>query len=112
VLFRVTHRLDLRGDLLLLTGAMRWATTMEENGVPLLSRNPLAEVTLPTVRDPRRPIVSDEDIAKLEAVAPEVDPQLPLLIKVAKHTGRRLSSYLKLRIAAIDFERRLDRLER
>jgi hypothetical protein len=46
-------------DLLLLTGAMRRATTVEENGAPLLARHPL----------PRS--------------------RSPPLMRVAKHTGRR-----------------------
>jgi integrase len=96
---------SIRGDLLLLTAAMRWAATPVGGLKPLVTCNPLAAITLPTERDPRRPMLHDKTVDKLMAAAKLVDPdRLPVLLSVVKYTGRRLSSCLALGKGDVDLE--------
>ncbi|HXB23587.1 MAG TPA: site-specific integrase [Gemmatimonadaceae bacterium] len=96
---------SIRGDLLLLTASMRWAATPVGGLKPLVTCNPLAAITLPTERDPRRPMLHDKTVDKLMAAAELVDPdRLPVLLSVVKYTGRRLSSCLALGKGDVDLE--------
>jgi len=96
---------SIRGDLLLLTAVLRWASSANHGVTPLLTFNPLAGMTLPTERDPRRPMLHDKTIEKLIVACAEVDAdRLPVLIAVIQYTGRRLSSCLALERRDIDFE--------
>jgi len=91
-------------DLKLLKSMMTWATMVYENGRPLLDRNPLIGFVVPKEPNPNRPVVDDEIVEKLLAVAERVSPLLPLLIKLMNWTGRRLGSVLNLRWDDFDFE--------
>jgi len=59
---------------------------------------------VPKEPNPNRPVVDDEIVEKLLAVAERVSPLLPLLIKLMNWTGRRLGSVLNLRWDDFDFE--------
>ena len=93
-------------DLKLLKQMMTWATMVYENGRPLLDRNPLTGFAIPKTRNPLRPLIEEETVEKLRAVADRVSPLMPLLITVMDSTGRRLSSVLGLRWDDFDFEKR------
>jgi hypothetical protein len=63
------------------TAALHWATSANRGVTPLLARNPLSGIALPTERDPRRPILHDKTVEKLVAAAMQVDSdRLPVLI--------------------------------
>jgi integrase len=95
---------SIRGDLLILLAAIRWAMAGSENGKPELVSHPLAVLKLPTERDPRRPTIARTTIDRLIEVAPVVEPRnFPLLLKTAYRTGRRISSILGLCRYDIDF---------
>src|SRR2546430_16701224 len=83
---------------------MTWATMVYENGRPWLERSPLIGFVVPKEPNPNRPVVDDEIVEKLLAVAERVSPLLPLLIKLMNWTGRRLGSVLNLRWDDFDFE--------
>src|SRR2546430_2032121 len=83
---------------------MTWAPRVYENGRPLRDRNPLIGFVVPKEPNPNRPVVDDEIVEKLLAVAERVSPLLPLLIKLMNWTGRRLGSVLNLRWDDFDFE--------
>jgi len=96
----------VHGEIKQLKAMMAWATSVYNEGKPLLERNPLQGYSISKNPDPRRPIVDDETVAKLLAVADQVSPLLGLLIIMAESTGRRLSSILGLQWSDIDFEKR------
>lgn len=92
-------------DLVFLKIVLRWASGVFENRRPLLDRNPLAGYSPPRERNPRRPMVDSPTVAKLNAVAERVSPQLPLLLVLMETTGRRLSAVLGLRWDDFDLKR-------
>jgi len=98
---------SVHGEIKQLKAMLAWATTVYNDGKPLLERNPLTGFSIPKNPDPKRPMVDDETVAKLLAVADQVSPLLSLLIILAESTGRRLSSILGLQWSDIDFEKRV-----
>lgn len=96
----------LHQDIKLLKSMMKWATGVYNNGRPLLDRNPLTGFAIPKTRNPIRPMIEEETVEKLRAVAGRVSPLMPLLITLMDSTGRRLSSVLGLRWDDFDFEKR------
>ena len=92
-------------DIKLLKSMMKWATGVYNNGRPLLDRNPLTGFAVPKTRNPIRPMIDDETVETLMAVADRVNPVMPLLITLMDSTGRRLSSVLGLRWDDFDFEK-------
>ncbi len=95
----------LHQDIKLLKSMMKWATGVYKNGRPLLDRNPLTGFAIPKTRNPIRPMIEEETVEKLRAVAARVSPLMPLLITLMDSTGRRLSSVLGLRWDDFDFEK-------
>ena len=98
---------SIRADLVFLKGALRWATTYDSGDDPLLEKNPLEGFKVPKEKDPRQPLLDDDDVATLLAVAHKVHDALPLLLLLAETTGRRISSVLGLRWSDIDFAKRV-----
>ncbi len=96
----------LHQDIKLLKSMMKWATGVYNNGRPLLDRNPLTGFAIPKTRNPIRPMIEEETVEKLVAVAERVSPLMPLLITLMDSTGRRLSSVLGLRWDDFDFDKR------
>ena len=95
----------IRRDLVLLKAALNWAKyEREASGRRLIAENPLEGVELPREKNPRRPVVTDEEFKKLLEVAPRVHPLLPLALVIAEGTGRRLGSWRKLRWDDMDFD--------
>src|SRR5207247_3956086 len=93
-------------DIKLLKSMMKWATGVDNNGPPLVDRNPLTGFAVPKTRNPIRPMIEAETVEQLMAVADRVTQLLPLLITLMDSTGRRLSSVLGLRWDDFDFEKR------
>ena len=94
----------IQRELTMLKGALNWARGQHVGGAPLLAVHPLEKYKIPGEKDPKRPMVADEAMDRLEAVAPEVHPFLPVLIVLARHSGRRISAILGLQWDDIDFE--------
>src|SRR5207244_6477082 len=90
-------------DRKLFNAMMKWAIGGYNNGRPLLNRNPLTGFAVPKTRNPIRPMIDDETVERLMAVADRVNPVMPLLITLMDSTGRRLSSVLGLRWDDFDF---------
>ncbi len=103
---RAVGATSLHQDIKLLKSMMKWATGVYNNGRPLLDRNPLTGFAIPKTRNPIRPMIEQETVEKLMAVAGRVSPLMPLLITLMDSTGRRLSSVLGLRWDDFDFEKR------
>ncbi len=93
-------------DIKLLKSMMKWATGVYNHGRPLLDRNPLTGFAVSKTRNPLRPMIEEETVEKLMAVADRVSPLMLLLITLMESTGRRLSSVLGLRWDDFDFEKR------
>lgn len=96
----------VHGEIKHLKAMLAWATGIYNEGKPLLERNPLQGFSVSKNPDPKRPMVDDETVAKLLAVAEGISPLLGLLIVMAETTGRRLSSILGLQWSDIDFDKR------
>lgn len=103
---RPAGQTTVHGEVRHLKAMLAWATGICNEGKPLLERNPLQGFSVSKNPDPKRPIVDDDTIAKLLAVADKISPLLSLLIVTAESTGRRLSSTLGLQWSDIDFEKR------
>ena len=103
---RAVGATSLHQDVKLLKSMMKWATGVYNNGRPLLDRNPLTGFAIPKTRNPLRPMIEEDTVEKLRAVAERVSPLMPLLITLMDSTGRRLSSVLGLRWEDFDFEKR------
>jgi hypothetical protein len=94
---RCVRTRTIRGDLLILLAAIRWAMTGGDDGQPELASHPLMALKLPNERDPRRPTIASATIEQLIAIAPEVEPRnFPVLLMTVYRTGRRISSVLGL----------------
>lgn len=105
---------DLRFLLAVLNWGKDWRT---ENGY-LLSENCCRGYPIPQEKNPSRPVATDERVAKIREVAPEVtmtvtwDGQteevtshLPTLFDLAVETGRRLSPILALQYSDLLLEK-------
>jgi len=93
----------IKQELRILKAALNWACGVHEEGRLLLDRNPIDKLKIPHEKDPRRPVIDGDTSDALLAVADQVHPFLPLLITLARTTGRRLSSILGLRWDDFDF---------
>jgi len=93
----------IQRELMMLKGALNWACARHVNGAPLLIRSPLEKYKIPREKAPKRPMLDEPEIDRLEAVAAEVHDFLHPLITLARTTGRRLSALLALRWDDIDF---------
>jgi integrase len=98
---------DLGFLLMVLNWASRWRSA---DGRYLMSENPARGYPLPTERNPRRPVVSEDRFQRVRKVAAtvtmvrgfgrakEITPTyLPELLDLANGTGRRISAILALR---------------
>jgi hypothetical protein len=71
--------------------------TAERHGRPYLDRNRLAGWHLLRERDIRRPLIADETIRALRAVALRVHPRFTLLIQSVVDAGRLFSQLARNR---------------
>jgi integrase len=92
-------------DLKMLRSAINWAMSVTDNdGRPLLMRNPLHGLPYPREESPRRPIVNDETYLALLNVAVRIDPMFETGLVIANATGHRIGAISTLRWSDIDFE--------
>jgi integrase len=92
-------------DLRLLLAVFNWAVTVRDaNRKRLLVENPFRGFTVPHEENPRRPILTHGEFAKLLAAAPSVSPTMATLLMLADCTGHRINSIRLLRWADIDFQ--------
>jgi integrase len=84
----------LREDLEWLRSVCAWAVRNER-----LARNPIAgdAFALPKGEPRRRPVATVDRYEKLQAVAGDVHPYLPILLALVHHTARRIRAVLALR---------------
>src|SRR4029077_7654769 len=62
----------VHGEIKHLKAMLAWATTVYNQGKPLIERNPLMGFSIPKNPDPKRPMIDDETIEMLLAVAAQV----------------------------------------
>ena len=96
----------IESGLGLLKAALNFACSVhDDDGQPLMPRNPMEKLKLPREKDPKRPVIDRQTAQALRDVADEVHPFLETIILLAQATGRRLSAILGLRWDDIDFEK-------
>ncbi len=102
---RTVRARTIVADCVWLRGALTWACDWEAaNGRPLLRSNPTARkraFKLPTEKNPRRIIASQEGFEAIRAAAHLVGclggrSYLPELLDIAHHTGRRITAICRL----------------
>ncbi len=94
-------------DLRFLLSVCNWAETVRVNGVPMLDRNPFKGFPVPTELNPRRPITTDDEFAKLTKAARGLGPDIELYLLLTHETGHRCSAVGRLRWSDLDLEKRL-----
>src|SRR5260370_29049932 len=95
-------------DLEFLRAVLNWAAAArDEQGEPLLGRNPLKGMPRPRDDEPRRPLLADEQYETMLRVSRTVSPLFDLALVLARETGHRLGAVISLRWSDIDFERGL-----
>ena len=90
-------------DLRFLQAVLNWALVTRGAGGPLLERNPFRGMPLPRERNPKRPVVTDEDLAALREEATAIHPLFDLALVVAHETGHRVSAIAHLRWSDVNF---------
>ena len=93
-------------DLRLLLAVLNWGTRVRDAGRPLLERNPLKGLTVPTEKNVRRPVLYEEEYLRLLTVAPQVSAPFALALVLCHETGHRLKSVRLLRWSDIDLPAR------
>jgi len=92
-------------DLRFLMSVLNWATLSGDgHGAALLERNPLKGLVIPKEDNPSRPLLTEDEYAKMLAVASSVDPLFELALVIAHETGHRISSIASLRWSDVDLE--------
>jgi integrase len=81
------------------------AAAWDEQGEPLLDRNPLKGMPRPKDDEPRRPLLGDEQYEAMLRVSRKVSPLFDLALVRARETGHRLGAVISLRWSDIDVER-------
>lgn len=96
----------IQRELGMLKATLNFACSVhDDDGQPLMPRNPMEKLKLPREKDPKRPVIDRQTAQALRDVADEVHPFLETIIVLAQTTGRRLSAILGLRWDDIDFEK-------
>lgn len=97
-------------DLRWLLAVLNWATmARDDDGAPLLERNPLRGLPVPTEANPRRPMFTQEQYEALRAVASEMDWRFQFAIGLVHETGHRIGAVRHLRGTDLDLEAKLVR---
>ena len=92
-------------DLKFLRAVFNWALSVADNdGRPLLPRNPLQGLPYPREEAPRRPIVNDETYQAILAKSAAVGPEFEMALVLANETGHRIGAISMLRWSDIDLE--------
>ncbi len=92
-------------DLAFLLSVLNWAVrSKDEQGRPLLDRNPLRGLKRPKEKNPRRVVLSDEEYTALLQVSPQVDWRFHTALVLAHETGHRIGAIRQLRWSDINLE--------
>ena len=92
-------------DLKFLIAVLNWATrSRDEQGHPLLDRNPLKGFRKPTEKNPTRVVLGEDEYGALLKVARRVDWRFRVALVLAHETGHRIGAIRQLRWIDIDFE--------
>lgn len=92
-------------DLKWLLAVLNWATrARDEEGRPLLLRNPLNGLPLPKEESPNRPVMTDQRYRAMLEVAEAVDWRFRVALVLAHETGHRIKSIRELRWSDVDLD--------
>ena len=94
-------------DLRFLRAVCSWAETVKVEGQPLLERSPFRGFDLPVEANPRRPITTDDEFARLTEAASRLGPDVSLFLLLTHETGHRCTAVARLRWSDLDLEKRL-----
>jgi integrase len=91
-------------DLKHLLAVLNWATVAGDGeGYPLLERNPLRGLPLPSERNPKRAFLSDDQYDAMLEAGDRVHQLVRPLLVLGHETGHRIGSIRQLRWEDIDF---------
>ena len=94
-------------DLTFLMAVLNWAArSKDEQGRPLLDRNPFTGLRKPREKNPRRVILTQQEYEALLGVSRQVGWRFHVALVLAHETGHRIGAIRKLRWPDIDFEGR------
>ena len=92
-------------DLKHLLAVFNWATVAGDGrGSPLLERNALKGMPLPSEKNPKRAVLSDDQYDAMLRVADQVHPLVRPMLMVAHETGHRIGSIRQLRWEDVDLK--------
>ena len=92
-------------DLKHLLAVFNWATVAGDGrGAPLLERNGLKGMPLPSEKNPKRAVLSDDQYDAMLAVADQVHSLVRPMLLVAHETGHRIGSIRQLRWSDVDLK--------
>jgi integrase len=93
----------IRNEINWLKAAAKWARSYKVNGRRLLTTDPFEGLSLPSERNPRRPVASEDRFQRTAAVADTVDPsgRLACMLQLARYTGRRVNAICQLTAADV-----------
>ncbi|MDQ2666868.1 MAG: hypothetical protein M3Z05_12750 [Gemmatimonadota bacterium] len=89
----------IRNEINWLKAAVKWARTYKVHGRRLLTiMDPFEGLSLPSERNPRRPVASEDRFQRTAAIADAVDPsgRLACMLQLARYTGRRVNAICQL----------------
>jgi integrase len=95
---------QIQYDLSWLRAVFNWATKAGIQGQPLLPRNPFQGYGVPRERNPRRPVLTEEQYQVLCRAAQAFDWRVGLALVFANETGHRISAIRQVRWSDIDLE--------
>ncbi len=95
---------QIQYDLSWIRAVFNWATKAGMDGQPLLARNPFHGYPVPRERNPRRPILTEEQYQALCRAAEACDWRIGLALVFANETGHRISAIRQLRWSDVDLE--------
>ncbi len=97
-------------DLRWLLAVLNWATmARDDGGSPLLDRNPLRGLPVPTELNPRRPLFTQEQYEALRKVAADMDWRFQFAVATVHETAHRNGAVRHLRWSDLDLEAKLVR---
>ncbi len=95
---------QIQYDLSWLRAVFNWATKAGIQGQPLLARNPFQGYPVPRERNPRRPVLTEEQYQALCRAAEALDWRIGLALVFANETGHRISAIRQVRWSDVDVE--------
>ena len=100
---RVVGNRIIEYDLKHLLAVFNWATVAGDGrGMPLLERNPLKGLPLPSEKNPKRAVLSDDQYDMMLSVVGGVHSLVRPMLILAHETGHRIGSIRQLRWSDVD----------